>query len=105
MQRNLSRPGFRFFYQTSFFIFFVFIFQAVYLLSAFSKEKNRITRGEFINVMAKHQPGNPFFPKNPAALSEDELYVQTVQSLKLHGFNILEGKEFQSELKTAILKF
>lgn len=99
MQRKYFRAGFRFFLQISVFSFIVFIFQSIFLLSAFSKDKNRITRGEFINVMAKHQPGNPLFSQNPATLPESELYAQTVQSLKLHGFNILVGKDPEGPLE------
>ena len=99
MQIKFLRPDFRFFFQTTVFIIFVFIFQAVYLPSAFSKGKNRITRIEFIYLMAKYQPGNPLFPPNLSALSEDELYAHTVQSLKSHGFNILEGKDPESSLQ------
>lgn len=99
MQRNFFRPDSRFFFQTAVFIFFVFIFQAVCLPPAFSKGKNRITRIEFIHVMVKHQPGNPLFPPNPATLSDEVLYAHTVQSLKSHGFNILEGKDPEGSLQ------
>jgi len=99
MQKKILCPDLRFFFQVLVFIIFVFIFQAIYLPSAFAQGKNRITRIEFILVMAKHQPGNPLFPQNLATLPEDELYAQTVHALKLQGFNILEGKDPEGSLQ------
>ena len=49
--------------------------------------------------MAQYQPGNPLFPQNPAKLPENELYAQTVISLKRQGFNILEGKGYDAPLE------
>jgi len=97
MQKKILCPDLRFFFLAS--VFIIFVFQAIYLPSAFSKGENRITRIEFIHVMSKYQPENPLFPKNSATLSEDELYLQTVQSLKLHGFNVLEGKDPEGSLQ------
>lgn len=99
MRKIFLRPGTRFSFKTSVFIIFVFIFYAINLPFAFSKEKKKITRGEFVNVMAKHQPTSPLFPKNSATLPKKELYAQTIQILKLHGFNILEGKDPKGPLQ------
>ena len=77
----------------------IFVFQAVFLTNAFSKVKGKITRGEFIKIMAQHQPENPLFPQNPTGLPVKELYAQTVQSLKQQGFNTLEGKGSDAPLK------
>jgi hypothetical protein len=67
--------------------------------NAFSNVQGKITRGEFIKIMAQHQPENPLFPKNLAGLPDKELYAQTVQSLKQQGFNTLEGKGSDDPLK------
>lgn len=99
IRENFSSSGFRLSLQTVCVAVFVFIFQAVFLPNAFSKVQGKITRGEFIKIMAQHQPDNPLFPKNPTTLSEKELYAHTVQSLKLQGFNALEGKGSDAPLK------
>ena len=93
MRKNTSCPAFWFFGQASIGFILFFIFQAVLIPTAISVEKARITRGDFINVMARHQPGNPLIPKNAATLSPDELFAQTVKRLKIQGFSILEGKD------------
>lgn len=98
MRKKLFNPAVRFFWNTSVALIFCFIFQAVSVPSAVSREKARITRGEFINVMARHQPLNPLFPQNGATLSPEEFYVQTVKNLKLQGFNILEKKNPKGSL-------
>lgn len=85
-------PVFRFSLKTLGFIIFFFLCQAIFVSTSFSKGKGQVTCGEFIKIMAQHQPGNPLFPTNTAKLSQGELYAQTVLSLKKQGFNILEGK-------------
>ena len=99
MRKNNSLPAFQYYFQMSVFLIFCLIFQAVSIPSAFSKEKPRITREEFINLMAKHQPANPLFPQNAAALSPEKLYAQTVKLLKLRNFTILDGKDPKGALK------
>ncbi len=93
MRKKFLRPESRISLPALFFTILAIIFHSLYLPSAFSKEKKRITREEFINVLAKHQPTSSLVPKNSAALSEDEIYAQTIQLLKLQGFNALEGKD------------
>lgn len=93
MRKNILNQVSQFFKQTSIALIFCSIFQAASAPLAISKEKTRITRGDFINVMARHQPGNPLFPQNVATLAPEKLYVQTVKQLKVQGFNILEGKD------------
>lgn len=99
IRKNFSISGFRFSLQTVGCIIFIFTCQAIFLPNAFSRVKGQITRGEFIKIMAQHQPENPLFPKNPGKLSQRELYAQTVRSLKQQGFNILEGKGSDAPLK------
>lgn len=99
MQRKLFSPVFRFLIQTSVLVIFAVSFHSVYPPSAYSNDKNRVTRAEFINVMAKHQPTNRLFLKNPATMPADELYAQTVRSLKMHGFNVLVDKNPEEPLK------
>jgi len=93
MRKNILLPAFQFCFHMSVFLIFCLISQAVSVPSAFSNEKARITREEFINLMAKHQPANPLFPQNAATLSPEKLYDQTVKLLKLRNFSILEGKD------------
>ncbi len=99
MQRKFFSSVFRFSVHTVIWVIFAVIFHSVYPLSAFSNDKNRVTRAEFINVMAKHQPTNRLFLENPATLPEEKLYAQTVRSLKMHGFNVLEGKNSEEPLQ------
>jgi FecR-like protein len=99
IRKKFSNSGFRFSLPIVGYIIFVLTFQTVFLTNAFSKVKGKITRGEFIKIMAQHQPENPLFPKNPTVLPEKELYAQTVQSLKQQGFNTLEGKGSDAPLK------
>ncbi len=98
MRKNIYFPAFRFFLQTWVCLIFCFILQAVFIPPAISREKARITRGEFINVMARHQPTNPLFPPNAATLSPDEFYAQTVKQLIAQGFSILTGKDPKGSL-------
>jgi hypothetical protein len=98
MRKKLLCPAVRFFWKMSIALVFCFIFQAGSAQQAISSQKVRITRGEFIQVMARHQPLNPLFPQNGATLSQDEFYAQTVKNLKIQGFNILEGKDPKSSL-------
>lgn len=99
IRKSFPTSGIRLSLQAVGFAIFVFIFQTIFLPNAFSKVQKKITRGEFIKIMAQHQPENPLFPKNPAGLPEKELYAQTVQSLKQQGFNTLEGKGSDAPLK------
>jgi hypothetical protein len=99
MRKNILLPAFQVYFQMSVFLVFCLTFQAVSIPPAFSKEKPRITREEFINLMAKHQPANPLFPQNAATLSPEKLYDQTVKLLKLRNFSILEGKDPKGALK------
>ena len=91
-RKGTLRPVFRFSFKALIFIILFFLFQTLFVSVTFSKGKRQVTRGEFIKIMAQHQPGNPLFPANPGKLSQGELYARTVLSLKKQGFNILEGK-------------
>jgi FecR-like protein len=99
IRKKFLTSGFRFSLPTLGFAIFVFLFQTISLPPAFSKVQGKITRGEFIKIMAQHQPENPLFPKNPAQLSLNELYAQTVQSLKQQGFTTLDGKGSDAPLE------
>ncbi|GJL77154.1 MAG: hypothetical protein NPINA01_01430 [Nitrospinaceae bacterium] len=99
IRKTFSISRSRFFLQTFGCVLFVFLLQTLFLPSAFSKVKGKITRGEFINIMAQHQPENPLFPRNLGKLSQQQLYAQTALSLKQQGFNILEGKGLDDPLK------
>ena len=37
-----------------------------------------VSRGEFIAMIASHQPDNPMLPMDHSELSKEELYLQTV---------------------------
>lgn len=93
MRKKILCPAFQFFFQASIFLIFCLIFQSFTIPLGISSEKPRITRAEFLNVIAKHQPQNPLFPQNAATLSPDEFYAQSVKLLKIHGFSVLEGKD------------
>ena len=60
-----------------------------------------ISRGEFIAILARHQPDNPLLPKGHAKLSDDALYSQTALRLKKTGFSVLDGKPRETVLKEA----
>jgi len=72
---------------------------AVFASSLFAKE-DRITRGEFVQMMAQHNPDNALLPKNHGELSSNDLYMQTVEALKIRGFNVLEDKAEAEPLNT-----
>lgn len=99
MRKNILSAAFQFFFRASIFVVFCLIFQAFTTPLGFSSEKVRITRADFLKVIAKHQPENPLFPQNSATLSPDELYAQTVKLLKINGFNVLEGKDPKGSLQ------
>jgi FecR protein len=58
-----------------------------------------ISCGEFIAMMANHQPENPLFPEDHSRLSKKELYLETVQNLSGKGFRVLEKKSFHDPLE------
>ncbi len=96
---NDSFSGFQPFTRSLAITALVLLFLAVFFSSAYSKIQERITRGEFIEIMAEHQPENPLFPRNHSRLSKKELYAKTVASLNKVGFNVLEGKTPDAPLK------
>ncbi|GJL77952.1 MAG: hypothetical protein NPINA01_09410 [Nitrospinaceae bacterium] len=51
-----------------------------------------ITRGEFIEMLAKNHPENSLLPKNHSQLSKQALYMQVASSLKKQGINVLDNK-------------
>ncbi|UCD10434.1 MAG: FecR domain-containing protein [Nitrospinaceae bacterium] len=77
----------------------VLLLLMVFAHPVFAKE-DRITRGEFVQMMAKHNPENVLLPKNHGDLSTSELYMQIVEALKIRGFNVLEGKADTDPLNT-----
>jgi len=95
-------PGLRFIFKSLTIGTMAAVFLTAFFSSAFSKVpkvKERITREEFIGIMAEHQPGNPLLPQNHAQLSKKELYAKTVESLNKQGFNVLDGKKSDVPLK------
>ena len=82
-------------------VFFSFlILQGIHTAPANAQADN-ITRGEFIAILARHQPENPLFPRDHAKLSDQDLYAQTAQTLKNSGFPVLDGKTPAVTLKEA----
>jgi hypothetical protein len=58
-----------------------------------------INCGEFVALVASHQPDNPLFPKNHSQLSKEELYLQTVQNMSGKGYRVLDKKSFYDFLE------
>ena len=58
-----------------------------------------ISCGEFIAMMAKHQPENPLLPKDHSQFSKEELYLQTAQNMSAKGFHVLDKKSFHEPLE------
>lgn len=58
-----------------------------------------VSRGEFIALVASHQPDNPLFPMGHSKLSKEELYLQTVQNMSDKGFHVLDKKSFDGTLE------
>jgi hypothetical protein len=58
-----------------------------------------ISCGEFIAMMANHQPENPLFPMSHSQLSKEELYLQTTQNMSGKGFHVLDKKSFHDPLE------
>ena len=69
--------------------------------SALASPQNdeRISCGEFVAMVAKHQPENVLFPKNSSQLSIEELYLQTVQNMSAEGYHSLDKKSFNDPLE------
>jgi len=82
-------------------LFSLLIFFGLTLLSssAIAKE-DRVSRGDFVQMLARHNPENALLPKNHSDLSKDELYIQIVEALKIKGFNVLADKPINDPLKT-----
>ena len=59
-----------------------------------------ITRGEFIHMMARHNPDNSLLPKDHAKLTKKDLYEKTRQALSGRGYKVLEGKNIDQPLST-----
>ena len=82
-------------------LFSLLIFFGLTLLSssAIAKE-DRVSRGDFVQMLARHNSENALLPKNHSDLSKDELYIQIVEALKIKGFNVLADKPINDPLKT-----
>ncbi len=79
--------------------FFALMLILLFASSTVAKE-DRITRGEFVQMMAEHNPDNPLLPKNHGELSSGDLYRQIVEALKIRGFYVLDGKQESGPLNT-----
>ena len=66
---------------------------------AASQGDELISCGEFISMMAKHQPENKIFPKDFASYSKEDLYSQTVQNMSGQGYHVLDNKSFNDPLE------
>ena len=81
----------------------LFIMGVISLLAAslsFGNGEDIITRGEFIQMMARHNPENSLLPKDHAKLSKEELYKKANESLTKRGYKVLEGKNINQPLST-----
>ncbi len=78
---------------------FALVLILLFVSSPVAKE-DRITRGEFVQMMAEHNPDNPLLPKNHGELSTGDLYMQIVEALKIRGFYVLDGKQESGPLNT-----
>ena len=66
---------------------------------ASSQNDELISCGEFIAMMANHQPENPLFPKDHVQYSTEDLYLLTVQNMSRKGFRALDKKSFHDPLE------
>ena len=66
---------------------------------ASSQKDEPISCGEFIAMVANHQPENPLFPMGHSQLSKEELYLKTVQKMSGKGFRVLDKKSFHDPLE------
>ena len=71
---------------------------------ASTQNDETISCGEFIAMLANHQPGNPLFPSGYSQLSKEELYLQTVQNMSAKGFRVLDGKSFHDPLEATFYR-
>jgi hypothetical protein len=82
-------------------ILFIFLFGPMVVFPAsnsFSGENEKVTRQEFIDLIARHNPENPFLPKNYFQISLAKRYSLTVENLNRNGFRVLNGKDGNSLL-------
>ncbi len=56
------------------------------------QNKDEITRGEFIKMLAQNHPESNLLPGNHSQLSPKPLYAKVAKSLKARGINVLENK-------------
>ncbi len=79
-------------------ISFLLLLSAIFIAAEPVREEARISRGDFIKMIAQNQPDNPVLPKGHSGLSDNELYLKTSQSLSQRGFKVLEGKSRHESL-------
>lgn len=80
---------------------FLGVFSSHWVSSSSAKGTGKISRGEFVSLMALHNPDHPLVPKNHLQLSPAELYVQTAKALSLQGINVLQGKPRHKPLNSS----
>ncbi len=67
-------------------------FLAQGMVFASVQQKDQITRGEFIKMLAQNHSDNPLLPSNHSQLSPKPLFAQVAKNLKARGVNVLENK-------------
>jgi len=69
--------------------------------SALASQQNDelISCGEFVAMVANHQPDNSIFPADHPNYSKEELYRQTVQNMSSRGYHALDKKSFNDPLE------
>ena len=84
--RNLS------YFKFSFPIVLILILLIPGIALAAVQNKDQVTRGDFIEMLAKNHPENLLLPANHQKLSKQALFSQVAKSLNERGVNVLENK-------------
>jgi hypothetical protein len=58
-----------------------------------------INCGEFVAMVANHNPENSLFPADHSKYSKEDLYLQTVQNMSSRGYHALDKKSFNDPLE------
>jgi FecR-like protein len=97
---NVKNIGFftTFVSSTTALIFFLFLILSQGVSFASLKDKDEITRGAFIHMLAQNQPENSYLPGNHTSMSQQALFSKVAQSLKAQGINVLENKSADEQL-------
>ena len=81
------------YFKTSLFIFIIGLMAFLFASESFSEQKDKVTRQNFIDLIARHNPANPLLPKNYFQIAPTKRYSLTVENLNRKGFKVLNGKE------------